>query len=79
MSYLQYKPVNKRFKEFLGIILATGISGFIGMAIATLQSETTEISTTDQEFITVMAYGFIGAIVGLIVSVLVVNTSTKKD
>lgn len=78
MSYFQYKPLNKRFKEFLGIVLATAVSGFIGGAFAMIQAGNTSFTFGNQESSNVLTYAFIGAIVGLVISVLVVNTSRKS-
>ncbi len=79
MSYLQYKPVNKRFKEFVSIVLGTAISGFIGLVVAMMRADNQTLSTSNQGFSTIITYGFIGAVVGLVISALVVNTSAKKD
>ena len=63
----------------MGIVLATAISGFIGVAYAVMQAGDTTFTAESQATSNVISYGFIGAIIGLIVSALVVNTSTKKD
>ena len=95
MSYLKYKPLNKRFKEFVGILTATALGGFIGVLVAVMRtsdisvtgnSPAVLIQTSSNSFMTdsqtlggTATYGFIGAIIGLTVSVLVVNTSSKRS
>lgn len=75
MSYLNYKPLNKRFKEFIGILVIIIVSGFIGMIVAVVKSGITDYSVTSLGENNVFTYGFIGAIIGLILGVFVVNSS----
>jgi len=80
MSYWKYKPVNKRFTEFVAILLTTAGCAFIGvlLAIVRLGGDISELTFDQQTMGPILTYAIPGAILGLILGAVIVNSSRES-